>query len=48
MKELLYADDLMLLDSWKNLEKRYAQWQSAMTEKVSKINKKRKTFFLHW
>ena len=41
-KELLYADDLVLLgDSWKEVEKRYAWWEKAKTEIGLKVNVKK-------
>ena len=47
IKELFYADDLMLLeDIWKKVEIRYARWKKAMTEKGLKVDvKKTKVFF---
>ena len=39
MKELLYADDLVLLrESWKQVEMRHIQQKRAMMEKGLKVN----------
>ena len=46
VKELLYADDLVLLGgSWENVEGRFAWWKRSMMEKGLKVNVKRTMVF---
>jgi len=37
VKEILYADDLVLEDDWTEVENRYSRWKRAMKEKGMKV-----------